>query len=56
VQVELHVPAALLRDPSKPQKGELKITLNAQKADVPPVSLPATPAGQVGGTATPGSQ
>lgn len=52
VQAELHVPAVLLSDPSKPQQGELMITLNAQKADVPPVSLPDAPVGQAIGTAT----
>jgi hypothetical protein len=53
VQAELHVPAALMTDPSSPQKGELKITLNAQKADVPPVSLPAAPSGPAGTSVTP---
>lgn len=44
IQAELHVPAVLLSDPGKPQQGELKITLNAQKADVTPVTLPEAPA------------
>jgi hypothetical protein len=44
VQAELHIPASLLSDPTQPQKGELKISLNAQKANVPLVSLPAAPA------------
>jgi hypothetical protein len=45
VQVELHIPAGLL-DPTKPAaQGELKITLETQKADVPPVTLPSPPAG-----------
>lgn len=52
LQVELHIPAALL-DPTKPAaQGELKITLQTQKADVNPVTLPAPPAG----TAVPTSQ
>ncbi len=53
VQAELHVPAALLSPPDKPQLGEVKITLNAQKADIAPVSLPAAPAGQPGATTMP---
>lgn len=40
VQVELHVPAALLSAGEEPVQGELKITLEAQKADVPPISVP----------------
>ena len=54
VQVELHIPAALL-DLTKPAaQGELKITLEAQKASVPPVILPTPPAG-TGPQPTPGS-
>jgi hypothetical protein len=53
VQAELHVPAALLSAPDKPQKGEVKITLNTQKADVPLVSLPAAPSSQAAATAVP---
>ena len=54
VQVELHIPAALL-DPTQPAvQGELKITLAAQKASVPPVILPTPPAG-TGPQSTPGS-
>jgi hypothetical protein len=53
VQVELEVPAALLSDPDHPQQGELRITLNAQKADVPLVTLPSAPAGSASATATP---
>lgn len=53
VQVELHIPAALL-DPTKPAaQGERKITLEAQKASVPPVILPTPPAGTGGPTAGP---
>lgn len=48
VRVELHIPAALL-DPNKPAvQGERKITLEAQKASVPPVVLP-TPKPGIGG-------
>jgi hypothetical protein len=43
VQAELHVPGALLSPPDQPQPGELKIMLKAQKADVPPVTLPPAP-------------
>ena len=43
VQAELHVPGALLSDPAQPEKGELKIVLKAQKADVPAVVLPPAP-------------
>jgi hypothetical protein len=40
VQVELHIPAALL-DPTRPAaEGERKITLNAQMTNIPPVILP----------------
>jgi outer membrane protein assembly factor BamB len=54
VQVDLHIPAALL-DPTKTAaQGELKITLEAQKASVPPVILPTPPAG-TGPQSTPGS-
>lgn len=53
VQAELTVPAVLLSDPDNPQQGELKITLNAQKADVPSVALPSPPTSVAGGTATP---
>ena len=55
VQVELHIPAALL-DPTQPAaQGELKITLAAQKASVPPVILPTPPALTGGPTAGPQS-
>jgi hypothetical protein len=54
VQAELHVPAALLSPPDKPQSGEVKITFKAEKADVPSVKLPAAPAaGAVQPTTTP---
>ncbi|MDR3575698.1 MAG: hypothetical protein P4L50_17700 [Anaerolineaceae bacterium] len=43
VQAELHVPGALLSPPDQPQPGELKITLKAQKVDVPLVTLPPAP-------------
>jgi hypothetical protein len=56
VQAELHVPATLLGDPSISQQGELKISLNAQKADIPTVTMPDAPAGPIGGTATPNSK
>lgn len=56
VQAELHVPAVLLSNPEDPQKGEILITLNAQKADVPPLTLPDAPDGQVEETATPNPQ
>lgn len=46
VQVELHIPAALL-EPDKPgAQGELKITLEVQKADVELVTLPTPPIGE----------
>jgi hypothetical protein len=48
VQAELHVPAALLSSPDKPMNGELKVNLQAQKADVTPVTLPSSPAGSGG--------
>jgi hypothetical protein len=45
VQVELHIPAGLL-DPTQPAvQGELKITLETQKADIAPMTLPSPPAG-----------
>ncbi len=53
VQAELHIPAALLSDPSKSLPGELKIMLNAQKADVSLISLPGAPTGQTTTTALP---
>jgi hypothetical protein len=53
IQAELHIPGALLSDPDQPQPGELKIVLNAQKADVPAVTLPAAQAGTVQPPATP---
>jgi hypothetical protein len=43
IQAELHVPGALMSDPDQPLPGELKIVLKAQKADVPPVTLPPAP-------------
>ena len=43
VQAELHVPAALLGSPDSSQAGELEITLTAQKAAVPSVTLPEAP-------------
>jgi hypothetical protein len=45
VQVELHIPAALFAADPSTASGELKITLDAQKKDMPPVILPTTPAG-----------
>jgi hypothetical protein len=54
IKTELHVPAALLAATDKPTTGELKVTLNVEKADVPAVKLPAAPAGgEVQPTATP---
>jgi hypothetical protein len=41
VQVELHVPAALLSVSDESASGELKITLEAQKADIPAMTVPA---------------
>jgi hypothetical protein len=52
VQAELHIPAALLSDPDQAQQGELKVTLNAQKSDIPLVTLPNASAGLPGATAT----
>jgi hypothetical protein len=52
VQAELHVPVALLSDPGKPQQGELKIMLNAQKADIPLVSLPGASENKAGASPT----
>jgi hypothetical protein len=53
LKVTLTIPAALLlSNPSQKAQGELKITLETQKAEVPPVSLPTPPAG----TAAPTSQ
>ena len=45
IKAELHVPAALLAAPDEPASGEVKVTLNVEKADVPAVQLPAAPAG-----------
>jgi len=45
IKAELYVPAALLAAPDEPASGELKVTLNVEKADVPAVQLPAAPAG-----------
>jgi len=61
VKVALTIPAALLLSiNTQPAQGELKITLEAQKADVPLVKLPAAPAGTSGATppagATPSSE
>ncbi len=53
IQAELHIPGALLSDPDQPEPGELKIVLNAQKADVPAITLPAAPAGTAQPSATP---
>jgi hypothetical protein len=53
VQVELHIPAALL-DPTKPAaQGELKITLETQKVSGSPVILPTPQAGTGGSTTGP---
>jgi hypothetical protein len=41
IQAELHIPAALISTPDRPQSGELTITLNTEKADVSPVTLPS---------------
>jgi hypothetical protein len=42
VQAELHIPAALLSPPDQPLEGEMKITLEAHKADIAIISLPAS--------------
>ena len=41
VQADLHIPGPFLSTPDKPQSGELKISLTAQKINIPPISLPA---------------
>lgn len=41
VQVELHIPAALLSLPAEPSTGELFISLKAQKADIAAIILPS---------------
>ena len=43
IKAELHVPAALLAATDESTTGELKVTLNVEKADVPAVQLPAAP-------------
>jgi hypothetical protein len=53
VGVELHVPAALLAGSGDAPTGELKIVLTAEQKNVPPVTLPAAPTDQPGGSATP---
>jgi len=53
IQVELHVPGALLSAPDQPQPGELMIMLKAQKADVPLVVLPPAPSPTPTPTTTP---
>lgn len=44
VQVELHVPAALLSISEEPAQGDMLITLEAQKAEVPDITVPTAPA------------
>jgi hypothetical protein len=41
VMAELHIPAVLNSDPANPESGEYLITLVAEKADIPPVTLPS---------------
>jgi hypothetical protein len=41
VKAELHVPAALNSNPEAPESGEFVITLNAEKAEIAPITLPA---------------
>lgn len=41
VKAELHVPASLDSDPAVPEIGEILITLNTEKAEIPSVTLPA---------------
>ncbi len=53
VQAELTIPAALFSALDQPQAGEMTITLKAQKADVPPVTLPVPPAATTEPTDTP---
>jgi hypothetical protein len=40
VRAELHIPAALLSISEEPVQGELKITLEAQKTDIPAITAP----------------
>ena len=40
VKAELHVPAVLNSDPANPESGEYLITLVAEKADIPLITLP----------------
>jgi len=53
VKAELHVPAAIYDVTDKSPTGELKITLDTQKADVPMVTLPSAPAATAEPSATP---
>ena len=41
VKAELHIPAILNSDPENPESGEYLITLAAEKAEIPPVTLPS---------------
>lgn len=41
VNAELHIPAVLNSDPANPESGEYLITLAAEKAEIPPVTLPS---------------
>jgi hypothetical protein len=40
VKAELHIPAILNSDPANPESGEYLIILVAEKAEIPPVTLP----------------
>lgn len=40
IKAELHVPSALNSDPANPASGEFVITLNAEQAEIAPVTLP----------------
>ena len=53
VKAELNVPAAVFDVVDKSLTGELKVNLDAQKANVPLVTLPSAPAGSAEPSATP---
>jgi hypothetical protein len=41
VKAELHIPAILNSDPANPESGEFLVTLDAEKAEITPVTLPS---------------
>jgi len=41
VKAEMHIPASLNSDPANPESGEILITLAAEKAEIPPITLPS---------------